>query len=92
MIATASEVTAGPFCAGKKRFVGSNNRQPACRLRRVALPRRSSRNVDPKGFVYRIDIVLSRPDARPHGQPEEDIMATLEKGITPNGMGYRGKT
>jgi hypothetical protein len=39
-----------------------------------------------------MDIALSRPDARPHGQPEEDIMATPEKGITPNGMGYRGKT
>jgi quercetin dioxygenase-like cupin family protein len=28
----------------------------------------------------------------PTVNPEEDIMATLEKGITPNGMGYRGKT
>jgi quercetin dioxygenase-like cupin family protein len=45
-----------------------------------------------RGFVYRIDIVPGPTDARRHGQRQEDIMAALEKGITPNGTGYGGKT
>jgi quercetin dioxygenase-like cupin family protein len=44
------------------------------------------------GFVYRIDKAFSSPDAHSNGQPREGIMAALEKGITPNGQGYRGKT
>jgi quercetin dioxygenase-like cupin family protein len=76
----------------EKRFVGSNNRQPACRLRRVALPSRSSRNVDAEGIRLSDRHRAFTARCSPPRSPEEDIMATLEKGITPNGMGYRGKT
>ena len=43
-------------------------------------------------IVYRMDIALRSPDASRLNQPEEDFVAALEKGITPNSAGYRGKT
>jgi quercetin dioxygenase-like cupin family protein len=46
----------------------------------------------PDGFVYRIDNALPPPDAAHHAKAKEDVMAALEKGITPHGQGYRGKT
>jgi quercetin dioxygenase-like cupin family protein len=39
-----------------------------------------------------MDIAPRSPDASRLDQPEEDFVAALEKGITPNGAGYRGKT
>jgi quercetin dioxygenase-like cupin family protein len=43
-------------------------------------------------IVYRMDIALRSPDASRLNQPEEDFVAALEKGITPNSAGYRDKS
>jgi hypothetical protein len=45
-----------------------------------------------KRFVKRIDSRPRLSDARVTIQQEEHIVAALEKGITPDGEGYRGKT
>jgi quercetin dioxygenase-like cupin family protein len=62
------------------------------RLGRPTILRCNSRRSRVAGFVYRIDTAPGPPDARRHGQRQEDIMTALEKGITRNGTGYGGKT